>query len=332
MDSDSGATHHIATNTAVLSKCYKIGVSEKNKVHLPTNAKVDISHTGEAHIFKDGTDLHSGRVKEIKENGGLCVASNTSIDEPPGVVSDLPNDTVLPPIQDAEDERWIEAMKLEIKALKDNNTWKVVDLSQGDLDEEVYMKMPNDFKKEGPHKVCSLIKSLYGLKQASRPLKIKLTTTLINAGIEVLRSGKGVLLNQRKYNLKLISEAGLAGAKLVITPLKSNAKLTSVEFDRATSATGDVILKMLHIIRLVGKLMYAIITRLDTSYVVQTLSQFMQQPKKSYLEDVSRAVGYLKGTIGQGIWLKTQITAKLIWWCNSDWLHALTQGDHILGM
>lgn len=33
--------------------------------------------------------------------------------------------------QDAEDERWIEAMKLEIKALKDNNTWKVVDLSQG---------------------------------------------------------------------------------------------------------------------------------------------------------------------------------------------------------
>lgn len=51
---DSDVTHHVAASKEVLSECYKIGVSEKVKVHLSTDAKVDISHTGRTHIFKDG--------------------------------------------------------------------------------------------------------------------------------------------------------------------------------------------------------------------------------------------------------------------------------------
>ncbi|KAF3625986.1 hypothetical protein FXO37_30563 [Capsicum annuum] len=53
---------------------------------------------------------------------------------------------------------------------------------QGDLDEEEYMKMPEGFQQKGNHKVCSLLKSLYGLKQASRQWNIKLTIALITAG------------------------------------------------------------------------------------------------------------------------------------------------------
>ncbi|KAI3701667.1 hypothetical protein L6452_26909 [Arctium lappa] len=50
----------------------------------------------------------------------------------------------------------------------------------GDLDEEVYMKIPKGFAKEGETRVCRLRKSLYGLKQASRNWYRKLTKFLIS--------------------------------------------------------------------------------------------------------------------------------------------------------
>lgn len=53
---------------------------------------------------------------------------------------------------------------------------------QGDLIEDVYMVMPQGFQKQGEYKVCKLLKSLYGLKQASRQWNLKFTEVLTDTG------------------------------------------------------------------------------------------------------------------------------------------------------
>ena len=52
----------------------------------------------------------------------------------------------------------------------------------GDLDEEVYITMPLAFGTKGEKKVCRLIKSLYGLKQASWQWFSKFSIALVELG------------------------------------------------------------------------------------------------------------------------------------------------------
>ena len=52
----------------------------------------------------------------------------------------------------------------------------------GDLDEEVYLKLPPGFTCSSPTKVCHLQKSLYGLQQAPRQWFAKLSCKLREYG------------------------------------------------------------------------------------------------------------------------------------------------------
>ena len=52
----------------------------------------------------------------------------------------------------------------------------------GDLEEEVYMRLPQGFTHPDPRKVCRLRKAIYGLKQAPRCWFAKLSTALVKFG------------------------------------------------------------------------------------------------------------------------------------------------------
>ncbi|OMO87828.1 Integrase, catalytic core [Corchorus capsularis] len=107
--------------------------------------------------------------------------------------------------QAVKHKHWREAMEKEIQALEENGTWDLVPLPQdkraidskrwevhqldvnndflhGDLEEEVFMKIPQGFAKANETRVCKLKKLLYGLRQASRNWYHKLTKALEDVG------------------------------------------------------------------------------------------------------------------------------------------------------
>ncbi|XP_049394781.1 uncharacterized mitochondrial protein AtMg00810-like [Solanum stenotomum] len=141
-------------------------------------------------------------------------------------------------------------------------------------------------------------------------------------GIEFVRSSKGIVMHQRKYVFELISETRLGNAKPAVTPIDNNNKLTSKQYDDYVNSENDKedpLADQNIYQRLIGKLLYLTMTRPDIAFGVQTLSQFLQQPKKTHMEASLRIVRYIKGQPGQGILLSSNPDNKFTTFCDADW-------------
>ncbi|XP_056864137.1 secreted RxLR effector protein 161-like [Raphanus sativus] len=71
--------------------------------------------------------------------------------------------------------------------------------------------------------------------------------------------------------------------------------------------------------RLVGRLLYLLITRLDLTFSVHLLSQFMQAPREAHWEEALRVVRFLKATPGQGVLFRSDKDLTLTAYSDSDW-------------
>ena len=85
--------------------------------------------------------------------------------------------------------------------------------------------------------------------------------------------------------LDLLSETGKLGAKLCHTPMTPNVQITK---------EGDLFEDLERYKRLVGKLNYLIVTRLDIAYSVSVLSRYMLSPIVSHWAVVEHILCYLK--------------------------------------
>ena len=77
---------------------------------------------------------------------------------------------------------------------------------QGDLVEEVYMQIPQGFSHlhAGDQPVCKLLKSLYGLKQASRQWNVKLTQALLVAGFQQSHLDYSLLIKKSNEGIVIV--------------------------------------------------------------------------------------------------------------------------------
>ncbi|XP_019232550.1 PREDICTED: uncharacterized protein LOC109213235 [Nicotiana attenuata] len=164
------------------------------------------------------------------------------------------------------------------------------------LYEEVYMEMPQGSNEQFIQETKDVLNKKFEVKH--------LGELRYFFGIEVMRSSKGILLYQRKYALQLISDLGPGSTKPVATPIDMNQKFTSSEFNEYVGVSRDDLMKDAGAYQMfIGRLIYLTITSSYITFVVHTLSQFMQSPKQSHWVATVKIVRYIKQSPGMGILL-----------------------------
>ena len=113
------------------------------------------------------------------------------------------------------------------------------------------------------------------------------------------------------YDLQLIEDVGLLAAKSTATPMDPYSSLSTYN--------GEEFSDTYQYQRLVGRMLYLKITRLDISFVVQHLSQFMHAPKKSHYDAALHVVRYIKGQPGLGLLMSSKKIGKINAFCDADW-------------
>ena len=110
-------------------------------------------------------------------------------------------------------------------------------------------------------------------------------------GIEVAYQKHGLLLSQRKYTLDLLEKTGMLGCKPASTPMEANVDLWC-DNSHLLDDPGQYR-------RLIGKLIYLIVTWLDITVAVGVLSRFMHQPREVHWIPSLRILACIKSSPGE---------------------------------
>ncbi|XP_073138430.1 secreted RxLR effector protein 161-like [Henckelia pumila] len=117
----------------------------------------------------------------------------------------------------------------------------------------------------------------------------------------------------------------MAVCKPFETPMEQHLQLTDVSYDAIITHEIDSLDSDLLIPdsssyqRLIGCHIYVRITRPDIGFSIQYLSQFMHSPKNSHMNDDMHVLGYLKKSLGLGIFMLVHIDSQLYAYCKLDW-------------
>ena len=100
-------------------------------------------------------------------------------------------------------------------------------------------------------------------------------------------------------------------ANTVTTPLFASGSLKLSDGSHTTEST--------QYRQVIGSLQYLTLTRLDISFAVNKLSQFMQRPSTIHWSTVKQILRYLKGTLNHSLFLRKYSPLHLHAFADTDW-------------
>ena len=112
-------------------------------------------------------------------------------------------------------------------------------------------------------------------------------------GMEVWHNADEISLKQGNYAVEILKRFGMMEYKDMATPLASNLNLLSNASWESVDAT------MYH--RMIGSLMYVMNTRPNICFDLNTLSQFLIDPRHVHLISPKHILRYLSGAIDYGL-------------------------------
>jgi hypothetical protein len=130
-------------------------------------------------------------------------------------------------------------------------------------------------------------------------------------GLEVWQMDGRFFLGQGKYAVEILRRFRMMDCRPMSTPLVTNWR----KIDASDSKTVDPTVYR----QLIGSLMYLVNTRPDISFAVNSLSQFMVDPRRVHWIVVKHVLRYLRGTVEYGLLYERSGGVTLAGFTDVDW-------------
>jgi hypothetical protein len=130
-------------------------------------------------------------------------------------------------------------------------------------------------------------------------------------GLEVWQEPGHIFLGQGKYVCDILSKFQMEDSRPMTTPIITNWKKLHASESQLVDST------LYH--QLIGSLMYLVNTRPDICFAVNTLSQFMVEPRRVHWVAAKHVLRYLCGTVDYGLDYHRGDGVRLVGYTDSDW-------------
>jgi hypothetical protein len=129
--------------------------------------------------------------------------------------------------------------------------------------------------------------------------------------MEAIFTPDELILSQQHYILDLLYKRNMSDAKPVKSPMSTAHTLSLLSSDLLNDPSSYR--------SLVGALQYLSLTRLNISFAVNKVSQFMHQPTSLHLQTMKCILCYLKFTITYGLLLRRSSSCTLQAYFDAAW-------------